>query len=283
MSAFQTEYEDEFALEAAAPHAHAGEAEEELFFNHLAAMADRGGRSQALRRIALAAARRALSGNREPAGIEGEAAAHEFVRIEPEWNPVRRVYADAQLEHLGHAAAEAETEWEAAEHFLPLIPLAAKLLLPLAAKALPLAAKFGAGLAKKALPQLIGRVAPQLTRGIGQVTRLLHANRTTRPLLHAMPRVARGTIADIARQIARTGRIDPRTAVRLLARRTAQTLSNPRVLAQQYRRSLAGDQRHHQHVARLTGVAPSTTAIDIGPRRNHCRCGAPRPCSCCGR
>ena len=50
------ELTNEFELE------HEQETEHEAFFNHLAAMADRGGRSQALRRIALAAARSALKG-----------------------------------------------------------------------------------------------------------------------------------------------------------------------------------------------------------------------------
>jgi hypothetical protein len=45
---------------------HEQEAEHEAFFNHLAAMADRSGRSQALRRIALAAARSALRGQTRP-------------------------------------------------------------------------------------------------------------------------------------------------------------------------------------------------------------------------
>src|SRR5215475_1966743 len=54
-------------------HEHEAEMEQESFFNHLSAMADRGGRSQALRRIALAAARAALRANARPYPvIEGE-------------------------------------------------------------------------------------------------------------------------------------------------------------------------------------------------------------------
>ena len=41
------------------------------------------------------------------------------------------------MEHMGLAAMEAESEFEAAEHFLPLIPMVASKLLPLAAKVLP--------------------------------------------------------------------------------------------------------------------------------------------------
>ena len=63
------ELANEFELE------HEQEAEHEAFFNSLAAMADRSGRSQALRRIALAAARSALSGQARPwPVVEGELA-----------------------------------------------------------------------------------------------------------------------------------------------------------------------------------------------------------------
>jgi hypothetical protein len=59
---------------------------------------------------------------------------------EDEISPVRKVYADAMMEHLGELAAEAETEDEAAEHFLPLVGMAASKLLPVVAKAVaPLA------------------------------------------------------------------------------------------------------------------------------------------------
>jgi len=65
------ELEGELELEQELEHEHEGE--HEAFFNHLAAMADRGGRSQAMRRIALAAARAALKGQTKPwPVIEGE-------------------------------------------------------------------------------------------------------------------------------------------------------------------------------------------------------------------
>src|ERR1700757_4121888 len=62
--------------------------------------------------------------------MEGE---HE---LEHEISPIRKIYPDAMMEHLGELAAEAETEEEAAEHFLPLIGMAASKLLPVAARAL---------------------------------------------------------------------------------------------------------------------------------------------------
>ena len=43
-------------------------------------------------------------------------------------NPLRRVYPDAMMEHLGHAAAEAETEAEAEAFVGALVPLAAGLV-----------------------------------------------------------------------------------------------------------------------------------------------------------
>src|SRR5690242_12166903 len=132
---FAQELASEFELE------HEQEAEHEAFFNHLAAMADRSGRSQALRRIALAAARSALRGQQRPwPVIEGEAGelegelgelegAHEFEH-EFEASAARLAHHFAEMEHEGHAAAEAANEQEAAEHFLPLIGLAAKFVLP---------------------------------------------------------------------------------------------------------------------------------------------------------
>ena len=46
--------------------------------------------------------------------------------LEDEISPVRKIYPDAMMEHLGELAAEAETEDEAAEHFLPLVGMAAR-------------------------------------------------------------------------------------------------------------------------------------------------------------
>src|SRR5262245_51982327 len=69
----ELEHELELEQESELESEHEQEGEHEAFFNHLAAMADRGGRSQALRRIALAAARAALRGRpRTWPVIEGE-------------------------------------------------------------------------------------------------------------------------------------------------------------------------------------------------------------------
>ena len=264
------ELASEFELE------HEQEAEHEAFFNSLAAMADRSGRSQALRRIALAAARSALRGQARPwPVVEGESGelegelgelegAHE---LEFEASAAQLANAFAEMEHEGHAAAEAANEQEAAEHFLPLIGLAAKFVLPklvgFAAKKLggmalkkvggKLLGRVGGQLLRRVGPRLIRQVAPRLTRGIANVTRTLFRNRSTRPLIHAVPRIARSTVARLGTQIARGRRITPQIAARTLAQQTARTLSNPRVLAQTYRRSLALDRRYHRRTRRVLG------------------------------
>ncbi len=252
---------------------HEQEAEHEAFFNSLAAMADRSGRSQALRRIALAAARSALRGQARPwPVVEGESGemegelegAHE---LEFEASAAQLANAFAEMEHEGHAAAEAANEQEAAEHFLPLIGLAAKFVLPEAGRngrqevggaALKkiggkLLGRVGGQLLRRVAPRLIRRVAPRLTRGIANVTRTLFRNRSTRPLIHAVPRIARSTVARLGSQIARGRRITPQIAARTLAQQTARTLSNPRVLAQTYRRSLKLDRRYHRRTRRVLG------------------------------
>jgi hypothetical protein len=261
----------EFELE------HEEEAEHEAFFNSLAAMADRSGRSQALRRIALAAARSALKGQARPwpvvegegelGELEGELGEHEGAHELEFESAAAPELAFAAMEHEGHAAAEAANEQEAAEHFLPLIGLAAKFVLPklagLAAKKLGGAAlkkiggrvisRVGGQLLRRVGPRLIRRVTPQLTRGVANVTRTLFRNRATRPLIHAVPRIARTTVARLGRQIASGRRVTPQMAVRTLAQQTARTLGNPRVLAQTYRRSLALDRRYHRRTRRVLG------------------------------
>jgi hypothetical protein len=163
------------------------------------------------------------------------------------------------MEHEGHAAAEAANEQEAAEHFLPLIPLAAKFIAP---KLLGFAAKKIGGkflgkaasqLIRRAAPRILGRVAPRLTRGVANVARTLYRNPTTRPLLHAIPRIARGTMQTLVRRVARGQPVTPKLAVRTLARQTARTLSSPRGLVQAYRRSRAWDRRYHRHARRFLG------------------------------
>ncbi len=260
----ENELAGEFTAEAGS---HEQESENEDFFNNLASMGERSGKSRALRRIALAAARSALRGRTldEPGrdgelgeyeGLSAEAAFLEATGLSPEM-------AMLEMEHLGHAAAEAESEQEAAEQFLPLIALAGKALLPvLAKKALPFAMKMGS----KVLPQLARRVSPQLSRGIGNITRTLYQHPASRRLIRAVPRIARGTMLDVLRRYSQGGRIDPAMVSRLLAGRTAQVLSNPTQLARTWQRSASADARYHsQH----GGNVPASSNGGI--------------CRCCGR
>jgi hypothetical protein len=166
-----------------------------------------------------------------------------------EISPVTRVYPDAMMEHLAHSAMEAESEHEAAEGFLPLIPMVASKLLPLAAKALP-------KLAGKLLPrvaQTVSRVTPHLTRSVGKLTRTLYRNPQTRPLLRAVPSIARRAVTSIAKRAATGQPVTPRHAVRILARQNHGVLSNPRLVKRVLQRSRLIDGRYH----RLAGI-PAT-------------------------
>ena len=96
-------------------------------------------------------------------------------------NPLRRVYPDAMMEHLGHAAAEAETEAEAEAFVGALVPLAA-------------------GLVKAAAPH-VARATPHLVRGLSKVTQTLRGKPATRPLVQTIPTIAARTTSSLARQV----------------------------------------------------------------------------------
>lgn len=267
MSTISAELEQEFAQELGfgggaqeaeleGPHVQ----ESESFFNHLAAMADRSGRSQSLRRIALTAARSALRGaaaKRPATIIDGEGELEAAAELEQELvaaiSAPRSAAILPEMEHLGHAAAEAETEQEAAEHFLPLIPLAAKALLPLAAKAAPALLKAGGAMAKRVLPKVMSKVAPSLTRGIGNLARTLHRSPVTRNLLRTVPKIARQTVGNLAQRVARGQRITPKAVGRALAKSTARVIGSPKRAVGAFRRSRALDRRHHMRARRVLG------------------------------
>jgi hypothetical protein len=179
--------------------------------------------------------------------FEGEA--HLEDESEDELNPTRKIYPDAVMEHLGELAAEAETEDEAAEHFLPLIGMAASKLLPVVARAV-------APAARKALPRIakaVTRLTPRLTRSVGKLARTLHRNPATRSLLRAVPSIARRTVKSIARQVAHNRPINARTAVRTLARQTQRVLSHPQRRRHALRRHRNLDRRFHYRWGR--GIA----------------------------
>jgi hypothetical protein len=166
-----------------------------------------------------------------------------------EISPVTRIYPDGMMEHLAHAAMEAESEHEAAEGFLPLIGLAAGKLLPLAARALP---RIG-GRALPRVAQAINRVTPRLTRSVNHLTRTLYRNPRTRPLLRVLPTVARRTVGTLVRQAAAGGPMTPRQAVQTMAWHRRRILSNPQIVGRILRRSRLMDGRYH----RLAGVPAS--------------------------
>jgi hypothetical protein len=160
---------------------------------------------------------------------------------ESEISPIRKIYPDAMMEHLGELAAESESEQEAAEHFLPLIGMAASKLLPVVARAV-------APLAKKALPRIakaVSRVAPQLTKGVGTIARRLYRNPQTRHLLRAVPGVARRTVGSIAKQAAKGRPVSPRVAFRTLAHQTKRVLGTPAGRATALRRHNVLERRIH--------------------------------------
>jgi hypothetical protein len=161
------------------------------------------------------------------------------------------------MEHLSHEAATAESEDEAAEQFLPLVGLAAK-------AALPLAAKLGA----RVLPGLARKVAPHLTRGVSQVARTLFRSKATRPLLRTMPGIARRAMKSLVHQAARGHHITPRKALRTFARHTARTLASPRHAVTAFRRSRRLDRRYHVAARRYVG---RPAALRLGRRPLHWR------------
>jgi hypothetical protein len=152
---------------------------------------------------------------------EGEGELEFEGETEYELNPVRRVYPDAMMEHLGHAAAEAESE-AAAEAFLGA-------LLPIAARALP----------------SVMRAAPRLIPQIGRIARVLRRNPATRPLVRAIPTIVQRTANTLARQAARGRPITARGALRVLDRQTSRALRNPYQRRRILHRARVIDRRYH--------------------------------------
>jgi hypothetical protein len=249
------------------------EDEAEAFFGRLANLARQAAQSPALRRIGLTAARTALRGLGDVGGALGSSVSgqqgaamgrqlggqagrylsgllpqREFegedeYEDEYEANPIARVYPGVLMEHLGHAAAEAESEAEAEAFIGALVPLAARLI-PRAAPA-------------------IMRAAPGLVRGLAGATRALRRSPTTRPLVRTLPTVVRRTAANIARQSVQGRRVTPQSAVRTLARQTAQVVGSPRAAVQAYQRSCALDRQYHR-----------TASATPQPRAQRCpQCG----------
>jgi hypothetical protein len=270
------EYEEELEFEYEAEWE--GELEGEEFFRRLAGLARQAASSPRLRRTARAAARAAAGGlgdvgaaiggrpgsrGASIGGALGGALGRILADLVPasgdpeyewEWeteaNPIRRVYPDALMEHLGHRASETESEAEAEALVGALVPLAARLA-PRAATA-------------------VARVAPQLVRGVVGVTRTLRASPATRPLVRTVPRIVRQTTTSLARQAARGQPVTPRRAATTLARQTARTLASPSRCVTVYRQSRALDRAYHRQVRAARQGRPMPAIA-----------GGARPCPTC--
>ncbi len=244
----ETSYEGIFESDHEADH------EADQFFGALAGLAKKAISSPALRKVASDAGRAALRsamsavqgwlGESDPEAWGESELVFEDHEGSWEWSPetAYEVQVEAIMEHLGHAAAQAETEEEAFAFLAPLLPLAAKAVGGLAAKALPVAAKglakVGGGLLKKA--------APHMLRGVKGLASNLFKSKARRPLLRAVPQIVRKTAQNVVRQAASGRRVTPQTAVRTLAQTAQRTLNNPQQLVRAYRRSKSFDRRMHR-------------------------------------
>jgi hypothetical protein len=195
---------------------------------------------------------------------------------EYEVNPVRKVYLDAMLEHMAHEAVHAESEQEAVESFLPLVPM-------LAGKILPLAAKVGPRLAGKIIPRMarhVTRVSPTLSRGISGIARKLYRNPGTRSLLRAVPSIAQRTVRRIAHQAAVGRPVTARSALRTLAQQTYRVLSHPGARSRALRRHRGMDRHYHGS----TGIPASATGAMPAMRRTGMTGATSQPgvCRSCG-
>jgi hypothetical protein len=273
MSAAVSEYELEALPELGAIHETGmhGETESEQFFGALANLARRGAgwvtaAGSPQRRVALWAARQALNrglpalgkwaggqvggtsngdtgaalGTRAASWLSGLLPQQEY---EAELNPVRKIYPDAMMEHLGHAAAETHNEAEA--------EALAGSLIPLAARAFP-----------RAAPAIM-RSAPGLVCGLSGVVQTLRRSPSTRPLVRTVPAIVRGTANSLARLSARGVTVSPQTAVRALAHHTLRVLGSPSQASHAFRQSQRLDHLFHR----------------AGGRANTCNCAV---CHRCG-
>ena len=232
-----------------------GDRESEQFFGALANLARRGvgwltapGSPQ--RQAALTLARQAINQGLPALGRWGGGPAASWLggllpQQEYEWesefevNPIRKIYPDAMMEHLGHAAAEAQGEAEAESLAGAMIPLAARVV-PQAAPALT-------------------RAMPGLVSGVSGVVRRLHRDPATRPLVRVVPTIVRRTAANIAQTTSRGVAVTPQQALRVLARQILRVLGSPQTSAQAFRRSRALDRKFHRNggVSQLGCACPT--------------------------
>ena len=93
---------------------------------------------------------------------------------------------------------------------------------PSSARSVPLAARI----IPRVAPAIM-RAAPRLIRGLTRATRTLRRSPATRQLVRVLPSVMRRTATVLGRQAASGQPVTPRTAVRTLARETAQVIGRP--------------------------------------------------------
>jgi len=241
----ESEYELEVLPELSAGYESEleGDHESEQFFGALANLARRGAgwlsaSGSPQRQAALTLARQAINQGLPALGRWGGGPTASWLRgllpqQEYEWegefeiNPIRKIYPDAMMEHLGHAAAEAQGEAEAESLAGAMIPLAARVI-PQAAPA-------------------ITRAMPGLVSGVSGVVRRLHRDPATRPLVRVVPTIVRRTAANIAQTTSRGVAVTPQEALRVFARQILGVLGSPQTSAHAFRRSRALDQKFHRN------------------------------------
>jgi hypothetical protein len=229
IGAFETAFESDAMFES------------DAFYENVANAARQNRAYRPLALLAMKAARAALTEGGTP-DPEGEQEALETAAwsgsYRETFNGRDAAPAAALMEHLGHAAAEAESNGESFAFLAPLLPLAAKALPLLAKTVLP-----------KVLPKvanIVTRVAPKLFKGLKGVAKTLRANPAGQPLVRTLPRVVQRTVSDIARQAANGANVTPQQAVQMLARQTAQVIGNPRMVLRCVQRAGSVDQKFHK-------------------------------------
>jgi hypothetical protein len=245
MSGPVSEYELEFLPELEAGYGvHAeGDRESEEFFGALANLARRGagwiatpGSPQ--RQAALTIARQALNQGLPALGQYAGGRAASWLggllpQQEREWesefelNPVRKVYPDAMLEHLGHVAAETQSEAEAESVAGAMVPLVARIV-------------------PRAAP-LLTQATPGLVSGVSGIVRSLRNDPAMRPLVRVVPGIVRDTALRIAQRTASGAPVTPQIALRMLAQQALRVLGCPRQSTRAFRRSQALDRQLHRH------------------------------------
>lgn len=80
-------------------------------------------------------------------------------------------------------------------------------------------------------PLQVRRVAPVLARRAARLTRLFRKSPRTRPLIKAIPTIARKTAATLAKKVQKGKPVTPQTAVRTMAKQTVRLLNSPKKTA----------------------------------------------------